>query len=91
MNNRWRIMGPEVVAKREQVELYYRAAITNVMDPYNITMRFFNYTTYPAVTSGRRFTLDAHCPDIISRWCQRAAAASAIPTVLVGVVGRYDE
>lgn len=55
MNARWRIIGPEVVAKREQVELYYRAAITNVMDPYNITMRFFNYTSYPAVTSGKGY------------------------------------
>ena len=52
MNNRWRIIGPEVVAKREQVELYYKAAITNVLNPYNITMRFFNYTTYPTVTPG---------------------------------------
>jgi hypothetical protein len=53
MNNRWRIMGPEVVAKRQQVELYYKAAITTVLNPYNITMRFYNYTTYPSVTPGR--------------------------------------
>lgn len=45
-------MGPDVVAKREQTELYYKAAITTVLNPYNITMRFFNYTTYPAVTPG---------------------------------------
>jgi hypothetical protein len=65
MNARWRIIGPEVVAKREQVELYYRAAITNVLDPYNITMRFFNYTSYPAVTSGGGVVREP------AAWCRR--------------------
>ena len=64
MNARWRIIGTEVVAKREQVELYYRAAITNVLNPYNITMRFFNYTSYPAVTAGRGVSRVPCCPDI---------------------------
>jgi hypothetical protein len=73
MNARWRIIGPEVVAKREQVELYYRAAITNVLDPYNITMRFFNYTSCPAATSGRGVKWGPCCCDAGSQLCQRAA------------------
>lgn len=42
-------MGSEVIAKREQMELYYRTAISTVFNPYNITVRFSNYTTYPVV------------------------------------------
>ncbi len=37
-------MGSEVIAKREQMELYYRTAISTVFNPYNITVRF---TTTP--------------------------------------------
>lgn len=58
-------MGPEVLAKREQMELYYKTAIATVLDPYNITVRFLNYSTTPAADASEQTSISAYCTPLL--------------------------